>query len=107
MISSLAEIISDGRTVWVNEASGMCIGRFSARGVDVHRSGDCQLRGESSCLDCVHDLPFDESWDRFVESMLKHHGVSVSASLKPHAPAAPESRSRTLTEDGTEKNENA
>jgi hypothetical protein len=86
------EVSSDGRTIWVNDATGMCIGRFSRRGIDVHRSSDAQLRGESQCLDCIHDLPFDESWDRFVESMLKHHGVTISASLKPSSPSAPAKR---------------
>lgn len=79
-----AEIISNGLTVWVNEATGMCIGRFSSRGVDVHRDAESQLRGDAQCLDCTHDLPFDESWDRFVESMFKHHGITIPTELKPN-----------------------
>jgi hypothetical protein len=95
-----SEITSDGRAVWINDASGMCIGRFSARGVDVHRGADAQLRGEPQCLDCIHDLPFDESWDRFVGSMLKHHGVTVAAGFKPRSPPAPPAPAERF-DDGT------
>lgn len=59
------EVETDGRTVWVSGSNGECVGRFSKYGVDVHRDYEAQIKGEPQCLDCCHDLPFDESWVRF------------------------------------------
>ena len=59
------EIISDGKTVWVNGADGMCLGRFSDAGVDVHRTSAEQAAGLLQCLDCCHALPFAEGWGRY------------------------------------------
>lgn len=81
------ESISDGKTVWVNDATGMCLGRFSAEGVDVHRSAADQMAGLPQCLDCIHDIPFDAAWPRFQASMLTHHGIVVRDELRPAAPA--------------------
>jgi len=78
-----AEISSDGRTVWVNSPSGMCIGRFSRFGVDVHHDTDEQVAGVGHCLDCAHDLPPAEAWDRFKASMLEAHGVTVEDEHRP------------------------
>ncbi len=75
------EIINDGRTVWVN--TEICIGRFSAGGVDVHKDFEGQLNSGDPCLDCIHGLPPRESWDRFVASMLTHHGVIVPETYRP------------------------
>lgn len=73
---------TDGRVVWVNSSMGMCIGRFSKDGVDVHADYDGQRAG-IHCLDCIHDLPPVEAWDRFVASMKKFHDVDVDASFRP------------------------
>jgi len=77
------EILWDERTVWVNDETGCCIGRFSRFGVDVHKTGDEQMSSGSQCLDCIHDLPHPEAWDRFVASMQTHHGVAVPMEAKP------------------------
>jgi hypothetical protein len=82
--TNAVEIISDGRTVWINESAGMCIGRFSARGIDIHQGAAAQLRGEPQCLDCAHGLPFDEAWERFKTSIHHHHGVVIDDAYKPH-----------------------
>jgi hypothetical protein len=80
---SLVEIIWSPTTVWVNDDSGCCIGRFSPVGVDVHKTGAEQEAGGEQCLDCITGLPPQASWDRFVGSMLKHHDVVIPAEAKP------------------------
>lgn len=77
------ELLTDGDTLWVNDHVGMCIERFGARGVDVHRSAAEQVAGAPQCLDCIHDLPPVEAWDRFVSSMAKHHAVRIGPEWKP------------------------
>ena len=77
------EIWWDGRTVWVNDQSGCCIGRFSALGVDVHRTGEQQMATGQQCLDCVHDLGPTDAWERFRTSMQQCHGVTVPPCAKP------------------------
>jgi len=76
-------IDSDGRTVWVNAHDGSCIGRFSKFGVDVHRTAEDQLKGMPQCLDCGKEETPRASWDRFVHSMMVHHGVVVGAEHMP------------------------
>jgi hypothetical protein len=71
------EILSDGRTVWVNTPSG-CIGRFSAKGVDVHKLPEEQMEG-GQCLDCTTD----PDWDRFKASMLHYYGIEVGDEHRP------------------------
>ena len=82
-VSSKHEIIWDGRSVWVNDETGCCIGRFTRRGVDVHKTGPDQVATGIQCLDCFHDVEPAHAWDRFVRSMKLHHGVSVPVSARP------------------------
>lgn len=77
------EVIWDGRCVWINDETGCCIGRFTRRGVDVHKTGPEQLATRTQCLDCFHDVDPVDAWDRFVQSMRKHHSVSVPEAAKP------------------------
>lgn len=77
------EITTDGRTVWVNSRHGMCVGRFSHVGVDVHNDYEAQRAGAGECLDCVHGLPPLESWNRFVDSMRTHYAVVVPSRFRP------------------------
>lgn len=77
------EIVGDGATVWINASDGMCIGRFGARGVDVHRSAAEQASGAPQCLDCIHGLAPAEAWARFVDSMARHHGVAIGPGWMP------------------------
>jgi len=83
------EAFTDGQTVWVNADDGMCIGRFSRRGVDIHNDVEGQLETGKQCLDCVHDLPAPAAWVRFVASMKTHWGIEIDPELRP-AYATPE-----------------
>ena len=83
------EILTDGQTVWVNLDDGMCIGRFSRFGVDVHNDAETQLETGKQCLDCIHDLPHHEAWERFRGSMLTHYQIEVEESLRPAYAALP------------------
>lgn len=78
MKSPLHEIITDGRTVWVNSPE-VCLGRFGPNGVDVHNDTAGQMAGHQ-CLDC---RPGDPDWEAFKTAMLKHHGITVAESHKP------------------------
>ncbi len=78
------QISSDGRTVWVNDATGCCIGRLGPAGIDVHRTGPEQMTvGASQCLDCAHDVPKEKMWDYFVNSMFLNHNVYVPERHRP------------------------
>jgi hypothetical protein len=72
------QIISDGRTVWVNGADGCCLARFSKFGIDIHKDVEGQTGGEV-CLDCG-TVP---DWDRFVLGCLGFHGIIVEDRHRP------------------------
>lgn len=73
----------DGRCVWVNDHTGRSIGRFTPRGVDVHKTGPEQLASGTQCLDCFDDAEPARAWDKFVRSMQQHHGVTIPDTAKP------------------------
>jgi hypothetical protein len=77
------EILSDGRTCWVNGADGCCLGRFVHSKLmvhmDVHRDADGQAGSGSSCLGCARDA----TWPEFKVAMLRYHGVEVPDAHKP------------------------
>ena len=81
----LFQILSDDRTVWVNDDHGSAVGRFSATGVDVHVSAEEQMERGQQCLDCVAGEPFKPPrrslWERFRASMLFFYGVEVPGDL--------------------------
>lgn len=77
------EIISDGRTVWVNDHTGFCTGRFSKFGIDVHKSLAAQIEGQSQCLACTHTRPTMADWVRFQKLMREHYGIVVEAKHRP------------------------
>jgi hypothetical protein len=73
----------DGRTVWVNDNEGMCIGRYSSvAGVDIHHAYEKQCDGKL-CLDCRPGVIGDEGWAVFVAGMQEHHHVEVPVEAKP------------------------
>lgn len=72
-----AQIIADGRAVWVNASDGSCIGRFGRLGVDVHRSVTAQLAGEPECLVCTHGKVTPAEWALFVDAMAEYHKVVI------------------------------
>lgn len=80
---------TDGRTVWVNADDGMCIGRLSPAGIDIHHGTAGQLAGEH-CLFCepganpfAKEIPF-AMYLKFCVKMQEHHGVGVSWALPVH-----------------------
>lgn len=77
------EIISDGKTVWVNDSSGCCIGRFSRNGIDVHHTGKVQMDTGYECIDCKPGRTTIEDWKAFQKGMKEHHGVTVPDRKKP------------------------
>lgn len=81
-----AQVTSDGRTVWVNDLSGVCIGRFSPYAFEVHRDLKSQ-RTHGECLHCEHSaLPVKltrDHWERWKASMLQHYQVVVSDKHQP------------------------
>lgn len=83
IVDARCEIRTDGETIWINDVTGCCIGRFSRSGVDVHHAGMDQLKDGKQCLDCFHEGAPAELWTRFVGSMLAHHGVAVPIDFRP------------------------
>lgn len=76
------EIMSDGKTVWVNGADGCCLGRFSWAGIDVHKDAEGQQES-GQCLDCKAGPTTYEDWLRFKDGMLQHYNVKIA---KKHIP---------------------
>lgn len=77
------EVLADGRTVWVNDPTGCCIGRFSRFGIDVHRSFAEQAANMGECLHCTHERPDLSGWQTFREAMERHHAVTIAESNRP------------------------
>lgn len=71
------DVRSDGRTVWVDAATGFTVARFGLMGVDVHTPDS------TGCLDCTHGPTGPAEWDRFVASVHHHYGVVVSDEHRP------------------------
>ncbi len=72
---SKLEILTDGRTVWINRE--MLLGRFSRMGIDVHSQGRCI---EESCFPgpC-----YRSHWEQFKQLMKEHHGIIVADKYMP------------------------
>ena len=74
------EVVSDGKTVWVNWSDGCCIGRYRVGNMDIHKTADEQFRTGTECLDCDHVAP---TWSAFKDGMLKHYGIAIADKHKP------------------------
>ena len=77
------EIASDGRTVWVNDATGCCIGRYCEGNIDVHHTGPDQVVYGRQCLACAHGDHSLAMWDDFLALMRDHHGIEVGEHHRP------------------------
>lgn len=77
------EIISDGRTMWVNASDGCNIGRFSRRSMEIHRNFKDQIETGEECLNCTHGLSDLNTWKNFKLGMLKHYGLKIAEKHKP------------------------
>jgi hypothetical protein len=78
------QIMSDGKSVWINSANGMCIGRYTLTGVDIHQDAAAQIATGRECLDCFDrtaDPDFD--WLKFTEGMKFHYNIDVPEIHKP------------------------
>jgi hypothetical protein len=81
------DIDSDGKTVWVNDHTATCIGRFGYGGIDIHQSREEQLASGEQCLQCLQCEAGPTTrghWERFKAGMLKHYGVTVTDIHMPH-----------------------
>lgn len=79
----LFEMIWSDATIWINADDGMCVGRFSRFGVDVHHDAETQLWTGAQCLACVHDAPPDEGWEIFLEKMWRHYELEIPGDIRP------------------------
>lgn len=70
------------RTVWVKNAYGG-LGRFSMDRIDVYRSIADRLAGFPNYLFSLHRAVIKADWAWFAETMLRHHGLDLSASPPP------------------------
>jgi hypothetical protein len=81
------QIISDGKTVWVNGQRGECIARLSGfediAAVDVHQPLDVQRETGKECLDCRNDLRGSEAWQHFVAALDRYFGIVVDERHRP------------------------
>ncbi len=77
------EILSDGRTCWVNGPDGCCLGRYVHSKLmihmDVHRDAHGQVENGNQCLDCAKGA----TWLDFKDAMHQHHGVNIPDRHKP------------------------
>ena len=72
------QILSDGKTVWVNKP--VLVGRFSRFGLDVHKPEICD---GGHCIHCTTGLPTPADWETFVAAMVEHFDVVVPDKHKP------------------------
>lgn len=77
------QIVSDGRTVWVNADTGECVARFSHFGIDIHRRVNEQIAGKPECLLCTHERPGTAEWITFTEFVETTYKVKIAAKHKP------------------------
>lgn len=74
------QVLSDGRTVWVNDATGYAVARFSSKGIDIHQAAGCD-GGE--CLFCTHEETSDADWVLFRQKMVELKNIYVPERHKP------------------------
>lgn len=79
----MSEIITDGRTVWVNASDGSCIARFGLMGIDIHTSVPAQMSGASQCLACTHGQTSLKDWRAFQLGMRQHYEIDVADAWMP------------------------
>lgn len=78
-----SEILWDGKTVWINTPQGMCVGRFSQMGIDIHHDFLKQQTEGTQCLQCKKGPCTLEDWDTFVEGMKTHYKINIPQKAMP------------------------
>lgn len=73
----------DGKTVWVNNDQGCCIGRFSKHGIDVHHDIKTQMEEGKVCQDCKPGPTTIDDWRCFQASMLAHYKIVIDDKYMP------------------------
>ena len=73
------QIDSDGTTVWVNDNTGYCIGRFGRMGIEIHANPE----SGNECLFCTHKQVDQDDWVLFAEKMFEFYQV---VDLESHCP---------------------
>lgn len=81
--SHMILLTTDGRTVWVNDRNGHCIGRFSIFGIDIHNTFEVQNQTGKECLYCTHKRTDINDWELFKTKMYELHGIEVPETCKP------------------------
>jgi hypothetical protein len=77
------ELLSDGRTVWVNGPSGGLVGRFSKNGIDIHHPVEIQVAAGKVCAMCKPGPTNLIDWYAFCNEMINRYGVYVGDKHMP------------------------
>lgn len=81
------QILSDGKTVWVNGLRGECVARLSGfedmASIDIHQPLEVQRETGKECLDCRSDLRGADAWHYFVLSLQRHFGITIHEKHRP------------------------
>jgi hypothetical protein len=77
------QVLSDGRTVWINGPDGCSVGRFSAHGgIDIHRPAEEQ-RTLGACLFCKPGPSGPDDYTQFLRLLGDLFGVEVDERHRP------------------------
>ena len=74
-------IVSDGRTVWVNDRYTN-IARFGHFGIDIHNTAAEQMKG-NVCIECTHERTSLSDWRHFQVVMKRVFDIEVSDDYMP------------------------
>lgn len=77
------EIITDGKTVWVNGPFGECLGRFSNLAYEVLRTMEEQERGMPPLRMTITRESSIHDWFKFCGAVMLHHRINVFTSPPP------------------------
>jgi hypothetical protein len=76
------EILTDGRTVWVNGLDGACLGRFSKNGYEIMNAGTPPPKSSHYLLAEAGPTDLDD-WEVFCVCMMGHHNIDVPFDYAP------------------------
>ncbi|APU88921.1 hypothetical protein Rctr197k_115 [Virus Rctr197k] len=80
------QVVSDGKTVWVNGPDGGCVARFSfTGGIDIHKTAMKQIETGKACLDCKPGPSTSADWEHFKEQVALHYALVIPDDHRPEA----------------------